>query len=119
MTRRIILNPQGLRISRRGIDVIGATPEQLLFSSDINYPKLVEKGTFVRQSNTSEPPVVWFSKNYPIAPMIFFMCQPWEGNFYTASAYVFGDGNGYNRFQCRQDIDGIMFNTPYYWWAYV
>jgi|GEM_PF-5044868 len=118
MTRRIILNPQGIRISRPGMDVIGATPEQLLFSSDINYPSLVESGEFRREFNMP-PPTIKFSRSYGIAPLLFFRCVEtdyWGEAFYDCNAFVNRDGNGYNSFTCQQ---GLLYNTPVRWWAYV
>lgn len=80
MVNRILLNVNGLEVSKPGVDVFSATPFQKLFSSSFKSPLLISKGSFVSTpgggNGTSEVVTdIWYGATLSPPPFVVAIAQ--------------------------------------------
>ena len=111
MTNRVLLNSSGLKISKPGVNVIGASIADLNFNSDYSQMGLYRQGTYNwNWSTTPNPLLINLGKTFPTPPLVTFAC--------TNAQYTYGSPyGGPSGFWFEYYEDNLGDGSDYrYWW---
>lgn len=84
LANRVLIHPDGMKISKPGVDVLSASNAQLLFSSDWTHPSLWLRGTIIASYGVTT--TVYFGKSFSRPPFVFGTAQNASGGHFFSNS---------------------------------
>jgi hypothetical protein len=116
LANRVLLDQNGLAISRPGVDVLIASPANLMFRSDsTNVPRWIAGSIFgVATVNFNSGAIYSYGRTFSTVPIVTWS-RHYEGGVVNGLGTCVNEGNnvGYNRFAwiVRPMRDHLIFNS--------